>query len=287
MTKNNINNKDKTKDLIEALIRKLKKYDAMKYYPEDKKIERVKDRLISIGKPSVPYLIEVLDNHNSWSCHFAAEVLGEIGDERAIESLINALEELDPGDEAEKSLKKIGLSCLPFVIKELENRIKKPPKGKKTKGYFITNALSVIGGIRCDMSINFLNNLLDDYISKMPDESFDMDTYKWEYQGLDFFHLLDCMVRQQDKRAIPYIKKARDCFPKNYVDYKICQIAIGRIKKGRIEGYLPMEAMEIAMPSGALMNALSGGELGWKDTFDEEYGEYFENDKNDDSNEDV
>lgn len=96
---------------------------------------------------------------------------------------------------------------------------------------------------------------------------------------MDFFHLLDCMVHQQDKRAIPHIRKARDCFPENYTDYKVCQIAIGRIKKGRVEGYLPMEALEIAMPSGAIMNALSGGELGWKDTFDEEYGEYFEDDE--------
>ncbi len=37
-----------------------------------------------------------------------------------------------------------------------------------------------------------------------------------------------------------------------------------------------MEALEITMPSGAIMDALSGGELGWRDTFDEAYGEYFE-----------
>ena len=36
-----------------------------------------------------------------------------------------------------------------------------------------------------------------------------------------------------------------------------------------------MEALEIAMPSGAIMDALSGGEFGWKDTFEEDYGEYF------------
>ena len=37
-----------------------------------------------------------------------------------------------------------------------------------------------------------------------------------------------------------------------------------------------MEALEIAMPSGAIMDALSGGEFGWKDTFEEDYGEYFD-----------
>jgi len=54
---------------------------------------------------------------------------------------------------------------------------------------------------------------------------------------------------------------------------------MGRIKKGKVEGYLPMEALEIAYPSGAIMDALSGGELGWKDTFEEKYGEYFEDDE--------
>jgi hypothetical protein len=90
------------------------------------------------------------------------------------------------------------------------------------------------------------------------------------------------MVRQQDKRAIPHIRKARDFFPDNYADYKICQIAMGRIKKGKVEGYLPLEVLDIVMPMGALMDMFSGGKLGHKDTFDEEYGEYFEDDEDED-----
>jgi len=39
-----------------------------------------------------------------------------------------------------------------------------------------------------------------------------------------------------------------------------------------------MEALEISMPSGILMDALSGGQHQWEDTFDEEYGEYFDED---------
>jgi len=287
MTKDNINSKDKTEALIEELIQELKKYDSLEDYPKDKEEElgKIRDKLISIGKPSVPYLIEVLNNHDSWSCYFAAEALGKMKDKSAIEPLIDAFDELDLGEEVRKSLKIIGPSCIPYVIKHLEKRIK---ERNKTNSHFITNALSTIGEIKCDDSINFLNTLLDDYVSKMPDEDFDIDTYDWEYQGLDFFHLLDCMVRQQDKRALPYIKRARDRFPKNYTDYKVCQIAMGRIKKGKVEGYLPMEAMEIAMPFGALMNAFSGGKMGWKDTFDENYGEYFEDeDENDEGDEDV
>jgi len=122
-------------------------------------------------------------------------------------------------------------------------------------------------------------NLLDDYISEMPDETFDPTTREWKYRNVELFHLLDCLVRQQNISAIPHIKKARDCFPKEYTDYIICQIAIGRLKKGTVEGYLPMEAMEIAMPSGMIMDVLSGGQYDWKDRFDEEYGEYFDEDE--------
>jgi hypothetical protein len=40
-----------------------------------------------------------------------------------------------------------------------------------------------------------------------------------------------------------------------------------------------MEAMEIAMPSGMIMDVLSGGQYDWEDRFDEEYGEYFDEDE--------
>ena len=65
-------------------------------------------------------------------------------------------------------------------------------------------------------------------------------------------------------------------FRSEYTEYLICQIAIGRLKKGETEGYLPSEAMEISIPSGMIMDALSGGEYGWEDTFEEDYGEYFD-----------
>jgi hypothetical protein len=164
------------------------------------------------------------------------------------------------------------------VIKRIEYRIAHPIEKEWGTDITIMNALSVIGETKCDESITFLNNLLEDYISEMPDESFDPTKHDWKYKNVDFFLLLDCMVRQQNKRAIPYIQNARDRFPENYTDHIVCQIAIGRIKKGKVEGNLPQEALEISMPSGMIMDALSGGELGWKDTFYEDYGEYFDED---------
>ena len=266
---------------IEKLIHELKKYDKDEKYPQEngEGLKKTRDKLISIGKPAVPELINVLNNHDSWSCYFAAEALGDINDERAIEPLMDAFKKFGLRGTAERALKKFGRICAPTAIKKIEDIIKKHTNKKEGMNPIISSTLSVIGEIQCDESINFLNRLLDDYTDNMPKEGFEITKHEWKYQNFDFFHILDCMVRQQNKKAIPFIKKARDQFPENYTDYKICQIAIGRIKKGRVEGYLPMEALEIMMPSGAIMNALSGGELGWKDTFDEEYGEYFEDDE--------
>lgn len=277
MTKNNIESK------IKRLIKELKRYDDEDNKKEVKKeLEKIKDKIVSIGKPAVPHLIELLSNQKTWSSCFAARALGEIGDMRAIAPLVDALEEKELGEYAKEALKKFGPICIPEVIKKVKFRIAHPIKDMDEKGLTTDHALSTIGEIRCDESINFLNELLDDYMSEMPEGPFDPSKYDWKYRNIDFFHLLDCMVKQQDKRAIPHIRKARDFFPKNYTDYKICQIAIGRIKKRRPdEGYLPLEALEIAFPSGAILDALSGGKFGWKDTFDEVYGEYFE-DENDD-----
>ena len=264
---------------IKRLVKELTKYDGMEYSRErEEELNEVRDKLVSIGKPAVPQLIELLKRPENQSCGHAAAALGEIEDKRAIKPLVDILEDRELGENTKEALKKFGPACIPEVIKKLRYRIAHPIK----KGYGLDRitapALSTIGEIRCEESIKFLNDLLDDYMSKMPDEVFDPTERNWKYRNVDFFHLLDCMVRQQDKRAIPHIRETRDCFSENYVDWKICQIAMGRIKKGRVEGYLPMEALEITMPSGAIMDALSGEELGWEDTFDEAYGEYFEDD---------
>ena len=157
----------------------------------------------------------------------------------------------------------------------VENRIANPIKDASN---LTGSALLNIGEIQCGESIEFLNTLLDEYMSEMPDETFDPGKHDWKYRNVDFFHILESMVRQQDTSAIPHIRKTRDFFPDDFVDYKICQIAMGRIKKGHVDGFLPLEYLDIALPSGAIMNMLSGGELGYEDTFEENYGEYFEDD---------
>lgn len=273
------NAKKEVEDEIQKIIALLKTYDETKDLDHEAEASMM-EKLISIGKPAVPSLIELLKNHDTWmSSAFAADVLGEIGDPRAIEPLADVLEDFEIGENAYRALKKFGSVCISDVIKRIEYRIAHPIETGSSLDLVTSHALKVLGDIHCDQSSHFLNNLLDDYISEMPDETFDPTTRDWKYRNVELFHLLDCIVRQQNISAISYIKKARDCFPKEYTDYIICQIAIGRLKKGKVEGYLPMEAMEIAMPSGMIMDVLSGGEYDWKDRFDEEYGEYLDDDE--------
>jgi len=270
--------KKKAEDEIQQIITRLKTCDETKDIEHEAEASMM-ETLITIGKPAVPSLIELLQNHDTWmSSAFAADALGEIGDKRAIGPLADALEDPELGENAYRALKTIGSACISEVIKKIEYRVTHPIETGTSIDLITSHALKVVGEIQCDQSIKSLNNLLDDYVSEMPDESFDPTTLDWKYRNVDLFHLLDCMVRQQDKSAIPYIRKAKECFPENYTDYKICQIAIGRIKHGKVEGYLPMEALEISMPSGRIMDALSGGQYGWKDTFDEDYGEYLDED---------
>ncbi|MDZ7722786.1 MAG: hypothetical protein U5R06_08215 [candidate division KSB1 bacterium] len=260
------------------IINRLKVFDKKKEIDEKTKDE-IKTTLINMGTFAVPSLIELLKSKDTWvSGDIAAYVLGEIGDKRAIIPLADLLEDSQLGDSAYNALLKFGTDCIFDVIKRIENRILHPIDTGSSTGLVSLNALSVIGETRCEESSVFLKRLLDDYMSEMPNEDFDPTKMDWKYRNVDFFHVLDCMVKQQDKSAIPHIKKARDFFPKEYTEYLICQIAIGRLKKGKVEGFLPMEAMEISMPSGRIMDALSDGELGWEDTFEKEYGEYLDED---------
>ena len=265
---------------IKELIKELRKYDNKERNSDMwNELKDVKNKLVNIGKPAVPYLIELLSQDTSGRL-YAADALGEIGNKKAISPLINVLEDdSDIGDRAKEALKKFGEMCIPDVIKKVEYRISHPIKTETNTDMVTGHALSVIGEIRCEKSIEFLNKLLEDYLEAMPLESFDMRKHDWKFKNVNFFHLIDCMVKQQNEKAISSIRKAQGYLPESTADYKICQIAIGRIKKKRPdEGYLPLEALEIAMPSGEIMKAISGGELGWDDTFDEDYGEYFKED---------
>ena len=198
------------KDEIQKIVARLKTFDEKKDINLTAEAS-MKKTLAAIGKPAVPSLIGLLQNHDTWmSSAFAADVLGEIGDLRAIEPLADALEDLELGENACQALIKFGSGCISEVIQRIEYRIAHPMETETPSDRITLHALNVLGEIHCNQSSEFLNRLLDDYISEMPDETFDPTTHDWKYKHVDFFHLLDCMVRQQNISAIPHIRKARD-----------------------------------------------------------------------------
>jgi HEAT repeat protein len=84
--------KKEAEDEIQKIITRLKTCDETKDIDHEADASMM-ETLISIGKPAVPSLIELLQNHDTWmSSAFAADVLGEIGDTRAIKPLADALE---------------------------------------------------------------------------------------------------------------------------------------------------------------------------------------------------
>ena len=173
-------------------------------------------------------------------------------------------------DQIYEILNKNKESILSIVIDAINDRITVCKKDDIVNSE-ITDLLSIIGNIRCNESTDFLNSLLDNYMKEI-------NTYnseQWKYINVDFFHLLDCMVKQQNKKSVSHIINARNFFSEEYTEYIVCQIAAGRITKGKPEGYLPMEAIEISIPSGRIMQILSGNKYEYKDDFDELYGEYF------------
>jgi len=163
-------------------------------------------------------------------------------------------------------------NIIPIFINEINSLMKiRQDKGEVNEK--INTLLTGIGKIKCSESANFLNNLLIGYMKEL--EKYDFEDERNKYINFDFFHIIDCIVKQQNKTSIPHILQARDFFPEEYTDHIICQIAVGRIMKGENNGFLPAEALDISLPAGQIFNMLSGDKTDYKDNFDEVYGKYF------------
>ncbi|KXA93891.1 hypothetical protein AKJ65_05805 [candidate division MSBL1 archaeon SCGC-AAA259E19] len=209
-------------DEIEKLIKGLKKHDDKRYSRElMEELNEVKDEIIPFGEKAVSYLVELVNSDGGWSRLFAAKALGNIGDERAIPLLVNLLEDEELGDPAMDALVEFGPTCIPKVIEKVKQMIARPREEKHGVVTPTMYPLLTIGKIKCDKSVEFLNKLLDDYMSEIPDEPFDMGKKDWKYANVNFFHILDAMVAQQNERAISHIEEARNFFPEPYVDREI------------------------------------------------------------------
>lgn len=131
--------------------------------------------------------------------------------------------------------------------------------------------------ISCEESVGFLNKLLDDYMKEILSEVFDPSKHEWRFRNVDFFLILDAVVKQQDERAIPHICKAQAFFPSSFTEHIVCRITVGRIKKKKPEGYLPLEALDITLPASRIMSAFLGEEPE-EDFLEKNYGEFLHDD---------
>ncbi|KXA95938.1 hypothetical protein AKJ38_04210 [candidate division MSBL1 archaeon SCGC-AAA259I14] len=221
--------------------------------------EEVKDEIVSLGGGAVPPLIGLLDEgEDSRIRSLAAEALGEIGDGRAIPPLSDALKDEQVGRAAMEALLQFGPACVPEVTEKVEHEVANPVEEDREGLERTYYPLLTIGRIRCDESVEFLNELLDDYMSEIPDEPFEPGEEDWKYAEVNFYHILDAMVAQQDERAIPHIEGAEEFFPERSVEPRICREAIDRIEEGDPDSAFAWEAVEMAFPAEKIMEG-----LGW------------------------
>lgn len=247
-------------------------------------LKEIESCLVSIGKPAVPHLIGLLNRGKLPSCIRAAEILGRIGDPEAVPALACALLHEDLGEAAGKVLQKLGPQTVPHIIDIVRSAITPDSRQKAPPKKDLSYALITLGAIRCDESCLFLNSLLDDYIAALPPGPFDTEKYEWPFRNIEFYLLLDAMVKQQDKRAVPHVQRSMQAFKPEYIDHLVCRIAIGRIKKKQPDGYLPMEALELTLPFASIMSAFSSEDYNHDEDIEHTYGDLLraaDEDKND------
>lgn len=265
---------------IESLIRQLAQYEPSLRTEEKKSpLAKVKARLTALASEAFPALIESLTSHQYPLSHHATQILGDIGDQRAIPHLVDALTKEGLDDFAGPALKKFGPLAVPQIICLIQRAITPAPGSNTPPRIYLTQALITLGDIRCEESVEFLNRLLDDYMKEIPPEIFDPAKHEWRFQNVDFFLILDAMVKQQDERAISHIRKTQAFFSEPFTEHKVCHIAVGRIKKKKPEGYLPLEALDITIPASRIMSAFLGKEEPEGDFLEDNYGEFLHDDE--------
>lgn len=196
---------DKKIDEIEELIQKLKEVDNLErfeqqyskgLYEREEFAKPIIKLLIKYGANAVNPLVEVLNDYETWSCIFAAEILGEIRDEQAIIPLIKALRP-DGADflreAVAEAIKKFGDSAYIALKNEIENIINDEDR-KKVDLIF---PLEIISNIKTEDSINYLFSLKD----------------KIDSSDMDFYCL--CLGNTNDKRAIPILNEIKEKYKKN------------------------------------------------------------------------
>jgi len=180
-----VNNDDKFKKQYSEGLEEREKY-----------AKPIVESLIKQGKGAVEPLIKVLNNYNTWSCIFGAEILGKIKDERAIIPLINAL--MPDGadflrEAAADALKKFGDLAYEPLKKEIDNII-----NNKNRELDLIFPLDIISLTK--------NNEVVDYLLSLKD--------KIDPSDMDFYCLY--LGNTKDKRVLPTLEKIKEEYKHNW-----------------------------------------------------------------------
>ncbi len=238
--------------------------------------EELATRIIVFQEAAASLALDLVRDENNPAFILGCFILSGVGGDEPERKLVELIDSERYGSEISQLIAdNVGKDAVPYLIARIEQITRMSFDQKKPLENTIDTILLCIGSIRCNASVSYLIGLLDDYMDNMPDGPFDPNVYKWKYSFFDLFHILEALVMQQNRKAIKSIGRARDRFPIEYVDHEMCQIALGRIILKKREGFIPLEAIEMAIPMNQLLQAMEGRKPSRKDTFMEAYGEFF------------
>lgn len=274
---------DKRIPLADA-IEELRRYESLSEKNQEHLLD-LRKAIVDFGQEAWADLVQVLNDKEDKARKSAPWILANIDPSKAKPLLIPLINDDDLSEEVSDALVNIGEPIVQTLTKIFTNEM----SDEFDDIYPTTdNILLTIGKIQCEESTEFLNNLLDEYVTELPvkkfdsseqngnfmnvdffhilrdmffnplleeyiaelaDKKFDPSELEWKFRNVDFFHILEAIVKQQNERSVDHLKRARDTFPKNYAEHLVCQIAIGRIIKHRPEeGFIPLEFMSVIVP---------------------------------------
>ena len=264
------------KEDLETLFSRMLKFSEENTEKSRVDAEELAARIIEFREAAAALALDLVSNEDKPAFILGCFILSGVGGNEPARKLVELLDNEKYNSEISQLISdNIGKDAVPYLLTRNDQITKMSFEQRKPLEHTIDSILLCIGSIRNGASISYLTGLLDDYISNMPDGPFDPSVYGWKYSFFDLFHILEALVRQQNMKAIKSIEKARDSFPIEYVDHKMCQIALGRIKLKKPEGFIPLEAIEMAVPMDQHFQALEGRKSSKKDGFMEAYGEFF------------
>ncbi|MFH1917178.1 MAG: tetratricopeptide repeat protein [Nanoarchaeota archaeon] len=160
-----------------------------------KKMNESVKKVVSFGDKSIPHLVPLLENEETWSCMFALQILKEINSEKSVPYLIAFIkktEDSDYGencDDAVHALHAIGSPAIP----ELMAHVKRDFANKEYHDY-IVDALT---GIQHPDVYSFMTSMVKEYLADA--ESYD------DWLPIEFFTYN--FSEQGNKEVLPLLRK--------------------------------------------------------------------------------